>query len=172
MTLSNTQQYMVKTLTVLTKWIFVFVILQFVIASAGRVQGQSMEPTLLSGQQFVVWKVPYFFHAPRRLQVVQIIDPTLPRRLIVKRVIGLPGETVSFVDGAVMITDTTGYQFTLSEPYLPTGLLTNVPVGRPTQYVIPPNHYFVLGDNRGNSLDSRYFGPVHRRNINGTIKPF
>jgi signal peptidase I len=83
---------------------------------------------------------------------------------LVKRVVGLPGETISAHGGRIYID---GEQ--LSEPYLPKGTVTSnfFPV------TLSPAHYWVMGDNRGNSKDSRVFGPISRSrgDIMGTVKP-
>ena len=113
------------------------------------VLGQSMEPNLHQDQQLIVDKLSYRLHSPRRGDIV-IIDVEESEIPYIKRVVGLPGETVEirnnrvFIDGKV-----------LEEPYL-----SQVTSGAYGPITIPSGHVFVLGDNRGNSRDSRALGPV------------
>jgi signal peptidase I len=120
------------------------------LAQATQVLGQSMEPNLHTAQRLVVEKVTYRFHGPRRDDIVVIDMPEAGPDLLIKRVIGLPGETISSKNGQVFINGEP-----LEEPYVVN------PGGRdvPAQ-IIPPLHIFVMGDNRRFSNDSRNFGPV------------
>lgn len=126
------------------------------LAQATQVLGQSMEPTLHSSQRVVIEKVTYRFHGPRRGDVV-VIDSSDQSEMLIKRVVGLPGETVEVRDGRVTVN---GEQ--LEEPWAvkPGG-------GQYGPQTIPPLHVFVLGDNRGASNDSRNFGPVSIEDIVG-----
>jgi signal peptidase I len=120
------------------------------LAQATQVQGQSMEPNLHTAQRLVVEKITYRFHGPRRGDIVVIDLPEAGSDLLIKRVIGLPGETISSKDGQVFIDGEP-----LEEPYVLN------PGGRDiAEQVIPPLHVFVMGDNRRFSNDSRNFGPV------------
>lgn len=130
--------------------------LNFFIMQVTYVHGKSMEPTLHSDQRLMIEKVTYQFSTPQRGDVVVIRVDSSPLPLI-KRVIGLPGEEIKinnnqvFIDGQV-----------LDEPYLDDIVQNNYgPVK------ITPNHIFVLGDNRGVSHDSRFFGPVEIDHILG-----
>jgi signal peptidase I len=119
------------------------------LAQATQVLGQSMEPTLHSSQRVVIEKVSYRLHGPRRGDIV-VINSLDSSEMLIKRVIGLPGETIEVRDGRVFIN---GEQ--LEEPWTvrPGG-------GQFGPETVPPLHVFVLGDNRGASNDSRNFGPV------------
>ncbi len=123
-----------------------------------RVEMQSMEPTLYENQRVIVEKISYRLHPPRRGDIVVLRVPHgRPEPPLIKRVIGLPGETVEIANGSVLIDGQA-----LDEPYL--DQLTyqgNGPV------VVPPDEVYVLGDNRGFSNDSRYFGTVPFSNIVG-----
>jgi signal peptidase I len=120
------------------------------LARATRVLGQSMEPTLHSAQRVVVEKVTYrFMHGPRHGDII-VIDIPDQTEMLIKRVVGLPGETVEVRGGYTFID---GRQ--LEEPWILR------PGGRDYgPATVPPLHVFVLGDNRGASNDSRSFGPV------------
>jgi signal peptidase I len=107
-----------------------------------------MRPTLHDDQFLVVNKLGYRLYEPRRGDIVVFYDPNSGDRKLIKRIIGLPGETIEFQEGRVLI----GGQ-EVPEPYL----------AEPGQYSrapsrIPEGHYFVLGDNRNNSSDSRSWG--------------
>lgn len=127
------------------------------LAQATQVQGQSMEPNLHTAQRLVVEKVTYRFHGPRRGDIVVIDLPEAGPELLIKRVIALPGETISSQGGQVYVNGEP-----IEEPYV-TG-----PGGRDVpEQVVPPLHVFVMGDNRQFSNDSRNFGPVPIDNIIG-----
>jgi signal peptidase I len=120
------------------------------LAQATQVLGQSMEPNLHSSQRVVIEKVTYrFFHGPRRGDIV-VIRLEDQEDLLIKRVMGLPGETIEVRDGEVYIEGER-----LDEPW-------TVRPGRDHHrpQAVPPLHVFVMGDNRGASNDSRNFGPV------------
>lgn len=126
------------------------------LAQATQVLGQSMEPTLHSAQRVVIEKVTYRFHGPRRGDIV-VIDSPNQSEMLIKRVVGLPGETIAVRDGRVYIDGDL-----LEEPWT-----TKYGPGSYGPKVIPPLHVFVLGDNRGASNDSRNFGPVAIETIIG-----
>lgn len=139
-----------------------FVVQSFYIPSG------SMLPTLQIGDRIIVDKLSYRFHDPHRGDIVVFARPPLEDQAyadLVKRVIGLPGETISSQNGAVYIDGKP-----LSEPWLPTGsqgytgpLAGGDPhpqFNLPGPIKIPPGEYYVMGDNRKDSEDSRFFGPI------------
>ncbi len=115
------------------------------------VVGPSMNYTLQTGQQLLVNKIVYRIHEPERGDVVIFHPPPeISDDIQIKRIIGLPGEKVQIEDGTVYIYKADGTKLTLDEPYV-----TN-PATRPfLGEKIPENEYFVMGDNRINSSDSR-----------------
>jgi signal peptidase I len=119
------------------------------LAQATQVLGQSMEPTLHSSQRVVIEKVSYRLHGPRRGDII-VIDSDDQSEMLIKRVVGLPGETVQVKSGRVLINGEP-----LEEPWT-----TRQGGGSFGPETVPPLHVFVLGDNRGASNDSRNFGPV------------
>jgi signal peptidase I len=128
------------------------------IGQATRVEGQSMEPSLHTNQRLVVEKVSYRLHGPDRFDVVVIRAPGQGDDLLIKRVIGLPGETVEIRGGHVYINGEL-----LKEDYV----TQETRPGRETTVLVPPLYVFVLGDNRNHSNDSRSFGSVPIENIVG-----
>lgn len=126
------------------------------LAQATRVYGQSMEPNLHTDMRLVVEKLSYRLHTPQRGDVV-VLRVRPEDELLIKRVIGLPGDTVAIHDGQVYVNGQP-----LDEPYLDQETLGNL-----APRTVPPLHVFVMGDNRRASNDSRSFGPVHIDNIVG-----
>lgn len=135
--------------------IMAFLIHRFV-AETTVVFGESMEPELYSQQRLVVEKVSYLFQNPRQGQMVVIEVDDVDANLI-KRVIALPGDRVAIHRGQVMVN---GIQ--MDEPYVHYHSRENMDAR-----VLAPDEYFVMGDNRSSSRDSRDFGPVLRRHIVG-----
>ncbi len=127
----------------------------------------SMAPTLQVGDRVIVNKLSYRIHSVHRGDIVVFARPPLENQAyadLVKRVIGLPGETISSRDGHIYIDDRR-----LAEPWLPpgpdsfSGALPGDPnpeYNLPGPVKIPPGEYYVMGDNRTDSEDSRFFGPI------------
>ncbi len=130
------------------------------------VKGASMEPNFYNYEYLIIDEFTYRFTAqPSRGDIVVFHPPTDDTEFFIKRVVGLPGETVTIGEGKVRVMNAEyPLGVTLDESaYLPTGLATE---GNQT-VVLEPQTYFVLGDNRGASLDSRSFGPVTSNQIVG-----
>ena len=142
--------------TVLPALIIVLVVNVF-LAQATRVEGQSMEPNLHNNQRLIIEKISYRLHPPRRGDIVVIRVENRHSDPLIKRVVGLPGETIEIREGHVYINGQM-----LTEPYLQQ--LTYGGIG---PYVVAPDSIFVLGDNRGASNDSRSFGEVKISSIVG-----
>jgi signal peptidase I len=120
----------------------------------------SMEPTLDINDRIVVNKVIYHFRAPHRLETVVfrgVSDTNLTKKDLIKRLIGLPGETLLIKDGVVNIN---------GQPLVETHTM-NPDFANFGPVTIPANSYFVMGDNRPASADSRYWGFLPKRNLIG-----
>lgn len=137
--------------------VVIAILINLFLAQATRVYGQSMEPNLHTDQRLVIEKLSYHFHGPRRGDVVVLQLPDQSDELLIKRVVGLPGERIEIHEGRVFIDGAA-----LDEPYL-----DQVTSGFLASQIVPPLHVFVLGDNRMASNDSRSFGPVPLENIMG-----
>ena len=128
------------------------------LAQATIVYGQSMEPNLRERQRLIIDKISFRVHPPQRNDIVVLSMPGMDE-MLVKRVIGLPGEAVEIHKGIVYVNNEP-----LPEPFPHgIGLYSMPPV------TLGPLSYFVLGDNRDNSNDSRSFGPVKREYILGRV---
>jgi signal peptidase I len=130
------------------------------------VSGESMYPNFESGDYLIIDEISYRFSEPRRGDVVVFDASFLPQykgQKFIKRVIGLPGEKIAIVSGKVLITDKSGKIINLSEKYLPKNLETF-----PDKLVSLSNgQYFVMGDNREFSYDSRSWGVLEENKILG-----
>lgn len=136
--------------------ILIFLAIHFTVQNY-QISGPSMQNTLHSGQFVLVNKLAYLFHEPERGDVIVFHEPDQPGRDLIKRVIGLPGDKI-VLDGSTVTVD--GVQ--LNEPYI----TQKYNPGAMNQ-TVPAGEYFVLGDNRPVSEDSRYFGFVPKDYIVG-----
>ncbi|MEI6058029.1 MAG: signal peptidase I [bacterium] len=130
------------------------------------VSGLSMYPTFNNAQYLIVDQLTYDFHQPQRGDVVIFKYPLDPKTYFIKRVIGLPGETVSIADGVVTIikpTATSTKIFALSEPYIASDHRSYDNF----KTTLSSSEYFVMGDNRNQSSDSRVWGNLDQKYIVG-----
>lgn len=134
------------------------------LVSPFKVDGHSMDSTLADGEYIVINKLAYIVGSPERGDIVVLRPPSEPSKFYVKRVIGVPGDIVSIRNGKVYVTPAGGTEMELSESYLDDRNRDNTYPRVPNEgsmasarYEVPEGHYFVLGDNRMNSSDSRAF---------------
>jgi signal peptidase I len=126
------------------------------------VSGNSMDPVIKDREYLIIDEVSYRLREPERGEVVVFRAPPEPTKFYIKRIIGLPGETVHIKDGVVTIINTAHPKgFTLDEPYLTHHFKDDVSV------TVPADTYFVMGDNRSESYDSRGWGPLPEQEIRG-----
>jgi signal peptidase I len=129
------------------------------------IPSESMVPTLNKNDRVLVNKLSYKLHDVHRGDIVVFSAPPGEDsgiKDLVKRVIGLPGDKVAFRDGMVYVNDRP-----LEENYLPDGVTTTPICGVAPEVTVPPDHYWVMGDNRSASSDSRCFGPIAKSEIVG-----
>ena len=147
----------------LLKGLIIFVVLALLVhlfvATVFRISGESMIPNFQDGQFILVNRLAYQLHAPARGDVVVIEFPGDPeKRKFIKRIIGVPGDSVKVAQGQVYVNNQL-----LKETYLPAGLYTDPDLEK----IVRADEIFVMGDNRPNSNDSRFFGPVPLNRIIG-----
>jgi len=127
-----------------------------------RVEGQSMAPTLQDQDRLIVNKAVYRLSAPGRGDIVMLYYPLNPDKSFVKRVIAEAGDTVKITDGRVFVND-----LPLDDSYVPPEYRSHDDWGPQT---ISDGYYFVMGDHRNNSSDSRHWGLVPKRYIIGRVQ--
>ncbi len=125
------------------------------------VSGSSMEPTFETGDYLIVDELSYRFKDPKRGDVVVFKPPYDTKKHLIKRVIALPGETVSVKGDKVVITTIDDKTLTLMEPYV------TFQSDKEATYKLSDSEYFVMGDNRSVSYDSRSWGPLPSYKITG-----
>ncbi|NLW46895.1 MAG: signal peptidase I [Firmicutes bacterium] len=141
--------------------IILFLIIKTFFLESRYVPTPSMVPTIQIQDRFLLNKTAYWFKTPERYQIVIFKPPAQAgaKDDFVKRIIGMPGETIKVHKGVVFINDKP-----LAEPYITPD---RAPISDSNAYIIPDDHVFVMGDNRNNSQDSRFWGPLPLKNIKG-----
>lgn len=144
--------------------ISIFLFIYLLLFQPHKIKGDSMQPNFPNGEFLLTDKISYRFHPPQRGDVIVFKAPVNEEDDYIKRIIGLPGDTISIKDGSVYVN---GQK--LEETYLPSGLYTNGGIFLPNnkEIVVPDNYFFVMGDNRPYSSDSRAWGFVPKKNIIG-----
>ncbi|MCX6765255.1 MAG: signal peptidase I [Candidatus Nealsonbacteria bacterium] len=130
------------------------------------VKGESMQPNFQNGDYLIIDEISYRFREPQRGQVIVFKYPQNEAQLFIKRIIGLPGEKIEITDNVIKVTQKNGQLLDLKETsYLPSSIETagNINI------TLENNQYFVLGDNRQFSYDSRRFGVVNKNEIIGKV---
>jgi signal peptidase I len=169
--------------------VIIVLLIRAFVAQAYNIPSGSMKPTLLVGDFILVNKLVYRFSEPQRGDIVVFKYPIDPNIDFVKRIIALPGEEVEVRNNQVFIngkplplievgrSEENGIRKVIYEEVLPEGKKHKVQFYEDFPFsksdfgpvVVPPNHYFVMGDNRDNSEDSRYWGFLPRENIVGKV---
>ncbi|MBI5401178.1 MAG: signal peptidase I [Candidatus Yonathbacteria bacterium] len=145
--------------------LLVVVPIRIFVAQPFIVSGASMDPTFANGQYLIVDELSYNLGNPARGDVAIFKYPRNQKQYFIKRVIGLPGETVVDDQGQISIKDKGGkITLTMNEPYV------KYPKNDSVEHTLKDGEYFMMGDNRAGSFDSRSWGPVPRNLIVG--KPF
>jgi signal peptidase I len=147
--------------TLVSAAVYAVLIVTFLFQVA-RVEGLSMAPTLEDQDRLIVNKLVYRIGEPRRGDIVMLYYPLNPEKSFVKRVIAEEGDTVRIVDGRVYVND-----IPLKDDYVPNEYRSHDDWG---PQVIPDGYYFVMGDHRNNSSDSRHWGMVPKKYIIGKVQ--
>lgn len=144
----------------------IFIVAYLFLFKPSVVMGTSSYPTIKPDEKVISEKVSYYFSQPKRGDFVILQSPKNSNIDFIKRIVGLPGENIRISQGKVYINSVL-----LDESYLPEGTFTG-PEGflaEDQEIVIPSEHFFVMGDNREHSSDSRDFGPVRQETIEGHV---
>jgi len=137
--------------------------IRFFVAEPFIVSGVSMDPTYKNGDYLIVDRLTYHFEKPKRGEVIIFRPPLNERRYYIKRIIGLPGDTISIHEGKVTIVNETHKDgFLVPDAYIVHTMPQEFKAGP-----LKSGEYFVLGDNRRQSSDSRIWGVVPEKNITG-----
>lgn len=142
----------------------IMVMLYLFVVSPQEISGASMEPNFHNGQYIMTNKIIYKFRDPVRGDVVIFKSPRNKQVDYIKRIIGLPGETVKLQDNKIYVNGQL-----VEEPYLSPGITIfgGSYLQEGSEIVVPDGTYFVLGDNRPHSSDSREFGPIAKEDFIG-----
>ncbi len=127
----------------------VVLLINHVLLINARIPSSSMENTIMTGDRVFGNRLAYVKNDPERFDIIIFKYPDNEKDYYIKRIIGLPGETVNIVDGKVYIND--------SQTPLDDSFVAEEPLGDAGPYVVPEDSYFVLGDNRNHSNDSRFW---------------
>lgn len=164
MLLKRLGAFLVDILQIVIFAVSIFLFIYLLVLQPHRIKGSSMEPNFHDKQYLLTDKVSYRFGDPKRGDVVVFKAPPDDKDEFIKRVIGLPGEQVMVRQGKIYVN---GKE--LKEEYLIPGQFTppgtSVTEGR--SFTVPANQYFLVGDNRDHSFDSRNFGFIDRSKLNG-----
>ena len=144
----------------LISFALVFGFVRPVIAAPFYVGSESMVPTLMVWDRVLINKLAYDFAEPKRGDIVLFESPEGGEDPLIKRVVGLPGDTIEVRAGTLYLNGKPQ-----REPYVNNHFRNMQSPYGPTE--VPEGHYFMMGDNRGNSADSRFFGPVPEENLIG-----
>jgi signal peptidase I len=144
----------------------IFVITYLFLVQPHQIRGKAMEPNYIDGQYYLTSKIAYRKGDPQRGDVIVFAAPNNPDIDYIERIVALPGETVELKDGRVYVNDRV-----LEEPYLAlnTETLAGQFLAENQKVTVPQNQYFVLGDNRAHSSDSRKWGFASREKIVGKV---
>jgi len=147
---------------IFTIFLVLIILIRIFVAEPFLVYGSSMEPNFETGDYLIVDELTYKFESPKRGDVVVLKPPMDLTKHYIKRIIGLPGETIS-VNGSVVVIKNKEHPegFTLNEPYI------TFQSDRVANYNLNDHEYFVMGDNRAVSSDSRIWGPLPSNLITG-----
>lgn len=155
---TSVREFFVELLQVVIVALAIIIPVRYFFIKPFYVKGASMEPTFFDHEYLVIDEISYRLKEPVRGDIIVFRYPRDPKQYFIKRIIGLPGETVQITTNEVYINGES-----LNEAYLDTGTTT----AGEMVVTLQPDEYFVLGDNRSFSLDSRSFGPLPRQFIVG-----
>jgi len=141
--------------------VYAVLIITFILQVA-RVDGESMAPTLADHDRVIVNKLQYLFASPQRGDIVMLYYPIDPDKAFVKRVIAEPGDSLRIIDGKVIVNGEA-----MRDEFVAAEYRSHDDWG---PQIVPEGYYYVMGDHRNNSSDSRHWGPVPKRYITGKVQ--
>jgi signal peptidase I len=167
--IKNFFSFVLELLKVVVISLAIIIPIRYFLIQPFYVEGASMEPNFHDHEYLIIDEISYRFNQPKRGDIIVFRYPRDPQEYYIKRVIGLPGEKVEVKDGQVKIYNSDNVDgLILDEEYLPEGLKTENSSGQ-EQVQLENDEYFVMGDNRNSSKDSRVFGPVDKSFITGRV---
>ncbi|PIZ98471.1 MAG: signal peptidase I [Candidatus Komeilibacteria bacterium CG_4_10_14_0_2_um_filter_37_10] len=162
------KSFIFETIKVIIVSLIIVVPIRAYVGQPFYVDGASMEPNFHNGEYLIVDQISYRFAEPVRGDIVVFRPPTNDKVFYIKRLIGLPGETVLINNGKISVIGRDGKELAINEDnYLDVG--HQMSETENYQTTLKENEFFVLGDNRRNSLDSRRIGPINKDEIRGKV---
>lgn len=159
--LSKLGAFFMDILEVIVLAVGIFLIVYLLILRPHKIKGQSMHPNFPDGEYLLTEKISYYKNDPQRGDVV-VFKPPISEDEFIKRIIGLPGDTISVLNGKVLINNQE-----LNEDYIDVFTSSGSFLTEGETYIVPKGNYFVMGDNRPLSSDSRSWGPITKKVITG-----
>jgi len=163
MNIKNTFSFIREIIQIVFIALLIVIPIRYFLFQPFIVMGVSMEPNFHHGEYLIVDQISYRFRDPKRGEVIILNGPGITNHFYIKRIIGLPGETIKIEDGQIIIFNQQKKMLLDESSFL----LENIQTSGNIKYVLNQNEYFVLGDNRAASSDSRQFGALERRDIIG-----
>ncbi len=163
--MKGTLSFLFETLKVVILALAIVIPIRYFLFQPFFVKGQSMEPNFDDGDYLIVDEISYRLRNPERGEVVVFRYPNSPSQRYIKRIIGLPGETIEIKNGQVKIYNEKGVEVLNEDSYLSGSVLTQGNL----KMTLGNDDFFVMGDNRPLSYDSRRWGVVPRENIIGKV---
>ena len=159
----STGQFVLELLKIVIISLVIIIPIRIFLIQPFYVKGASMEPTFYDNEYLIIDEITYRFSEPQRGDIVVVKYPQDTSQFFIKRIVGLPGETMEIKNGAIYINGNFSEPIKIEEEYLDEGVITS----GEKQVTLDNNEYYILGDNRQSSLDSRSFGPIKRDYIIG-----
>ncbi|MFH1536623.1 MAG: signal peptidase I [Patescibacteria group bacterium] len=162
----STKKFVWEVAKVVVISLAIIIPIRYFVVQPFYVKGASMEPNFYDYEYLIIDELSYRFNDPARGEVIVLKDPRNTRQYFIKRIIGLPGETVEVKDGEIKINNDDFEESKLLDEMF---YLENIKTGGDIKVKLEADEYFILGDNRSASLDSRVFGAINEDEIIGRV---